>query len=1311
MANIILDGLLGDWAPSELIGSVSGYQVFAKADATDYIFALAAPTAIGANTTVWLNTDLNEATGYQVFGFTGGAEFNVNFDATGTPALFSGGAGQTLVANNLQFAYSSDHTAIEFRIPKATIGNPIAVKTLYDFNDSQFLPISYSGNAITVWDDSALVGIVPATDTKIAIVYSQTSASQYFSVTAYSQLFMAAQSQAMQAGVSFDLLNESDLTDLAKLAQYKAIVFPDFRNVQSSQVDLIAHTLQLASQQFHVGLIVSGEFMTNDQNNQALPGNSYARMASLLDVTRVTGGFPADVTIHATDPGGLVLDGYANGELVNQYTGVGWNAFTSVSGTGQTIATETINGTTDYAAVIATQTGGRNVVFSSDAVMADVNLLQKAIDYSVNGSGVSVGLHITRDAGIVAARVDMDQSKYLDAVNPTDGSPGVYDLLLPLVTQWKQQYNFVGSYYLNIGNDPSQREGTDWATSLPYFTALVQLGSELGNHSYTHPFNTNVLTPAQMQFEFGTSTTVLQQQLSAALGYNYQITGAAVPGSPETLQTALAIEQYVNTYMSGGYSGQGAGYPNAFGYLTPGSENKVYLAPNTFFDFTLFEFQHLTVAQAAAVWGAQYSKITDHGATPIVVWPWHDYGATGFEVTGYSTQVWNDYIARAASQNMEFVTLGDLASRINAFDAAKVTTSVSGNTITANVTAGTGGAGNVGQFALDVSGQGSQVIKSVTNWYAYDSNSVFLPQSGGTFTITLGAAQDDVTHITDLPMRASLLTLSGDGTNLNFTLSGEGLVVIDLTNPAGKQVNVTGATVVSQVGDLLTLDVGAIGTHAVSVTETLIGPVITSNGGGSTAAISIGENSTAVTTVIANEIGNPPLTYSIAGTDAVLFAINAATGVLSFKTAPNFEAPTDAGRNNIYDLVVTASDGTLTDTQALAVTVTNVNEAPVITSNGGGATAAISRVENVKAVTTVTSTDPEGTARIYSISGTDAALFAINAATGSLTFKNAPNYEAPADAGGNNIYDLVVTASDGTLTDTQALAVTVTNYNEAPVITSNPTGKASVAENTTAVTTVISTDPEGTPRTYSISGIDAALFTIDPTTGILNFITAPDYENPTDVGHNNVYNLNVRASDGVLTTSQALAVSVSNVSGISAQTSSTGGTLNGTGEEDTLGGSSAADVLNGLGGNDSLTGRDGNDWLDGGAGNDLVFGGGGLDILTGGLGADKFLFTAISESRVGPAAHDIIMDFQPGIDLIDVSQIDADSITAGNQTFAFLAAPDAAFTARGQVAYHYEFIGGTEYTVIQGNVDAQLGADFEVALLGHQTLASSMFVL
>src|SRR5690606_36654180 len=76
-----------------------------------------------------------------------------------------------------------------------------------------------------------------------------------------------------------------------------------------------------------------------------------------------------------------------------------------------------------------------------------------------------------------------------------------------------------------------------------------------------------------------------------------------------------------------------------------------------------------------------------------------------------------------------------------------------------------------------------------------------------------------------------------------------------------------------------------------------------------------------------------------------------------------------------------------------------------------------------------------GAPMTYSISGgADSDLFIIDAHTGALTFKNAPNFESPADAGGNNVYDVTVTAMDERgRTDSQALSVLVTDVNEAPV--------------------------------------------------------------------------------------------------------------------------------------------------------------------------------------------------------------------------------------------------------------------------------------
>ena len=89
---------------------------------------------------------------------------------------------------------------------------------------------------------------------------------------------------------------------------------------------------------------------------------------------------------------------------------------------------------------------------------------------------------------------------------------------------------------------------------------------------------------------------------------------------------------------------------------------------------------------------------------------------------------------------------------------------------------------------------------------------------------------------------------------------------------------------------------------------------------------------------------------------------------------------------------VTVSDGVASDTQTLTVAVDDLNDnAPVITSDGGAATASVSVDENQTGVTTVTATDADtGPALVYSVSGgADQGDFTIDSGTGELTFVSA----------------------------------------------------------------------------------------------------------------------------------------------------------------------------------------------------------------------------------------------------------------------------------------------------------------------------------
>jgi len=100
----------------------------------------------------------------------------------------------------------------------------------------------------------------------------------------------------------------------------------------------------------------------------------------------------------------------------------------------------------------------------------------------------------------------------------------------------------------------------------------------------------------------------------------------------------------------------------------------------------------------------------------------------------------------------------------------------------------------------------------------------------------------------------------------------------------------------------------------------------------------------------------------------------------------------------------------------------------------GDDTIAVSRPENTTEVLKPAGTDPDGDPLTYSISGgADADKFVIDPKTGEISFRNPTNYENPADQDGDNVYEVTIMVSDGRGgTATQAIAVTVTDVNEAP---------------------------------------------------------------------------------------------------------------------------------------------------------------------------------------------------------------------------------------------------------------------------------------
>ncbi len=211
----------------------------------------------------------------------------------------------------------------------------------------------------------------------------------------------------------------------------------------------------------------------------------------------------------------------------------------------------------------------------------------------------------------------------------------------------------------------------------------------------------------------------------------------------------------------------------------------------------------------------------------------------------------------------------------------------------------------------------------------------------------------------------------------------------------------------------------------------------------------VAENTTAVMTVTATDADLPAQAISfsiIGGADQTKFSITAG-GALSFNSAPDFEAPADANHDNVYVVTVQASDGNGgTTPQTISVTVTPVNDIiPMFTSSD---TANVP--ENTATVLTVTATDgdlPAQTVTFSIVGGADQAKFGITSG-GDLSFNAAPDFEAPTDANGDNVYVVIVQASDGALTNLQVILVTVTNVFDLPRGDYNHDGYVNAADYT-----------------------------------------------------------------------------------------------------------------------------------------------------------------------------------------------------------------------------------------------------------------------
>jgi PKD repeat protein len=218
----------------------------------------------------------------------------------------------------------------------------------------------------------------------------------------------------------------------------------------------------------------------------------------------------------------------------------------------------------------------------------------------------------------------------------------------------------------------------------------------------------------------------------------------------------------------------------------------------------------------------------------------------------------------------------------------------------------------------------------------------------------------------------------------------------------------------------------------------------------------------------------------------------------------------DYTQSGSYNVRFIVSDGSLTDSELVAITVNNVNRNPVLATVGPHGVNEGSQLQFV-----ITSTDPDGGALTLTAQSLPTNATFADSGNGHGLFTFNPDY---TQSGSYNVRFIV---SDGTLADSELVAITVNNVNRNPVLAA--IGPRSVNENQQLQFVITSADPDGGALTLTAQSLPTNTTFADSGNGHGLFTFNPDY---TQSGS---YNVRFIVSDGSLTDSELVAITVNNV--------------------------------------------------------------------------------------------------------------------------------------------------------------------------------------
>ncbi|MBB2713121.1 cadherin-like domain-containing protein [Rhizobium sophoriradicis] len=398
-------------------------------------------------------------------------------------------------------------------------------------------------------------------------------------------------------------------------------------------------------------------------------------------------------------------------------------------------------------------------------------------------------------------------------------------------------------------------------------------------------------------------------------------------------------------------------------------------------------------------------------------------------------------------------------------------------------------------------------------------------------------------------------------------------------------------------------------------------------------------------------------------------------GTWSFTPDANYNGPV-----SLSYYVTDGNGGSVPASQSF--TLDAVNDAPVL--SGNAATLAAGTED-----TPYTFSSADLLAGFTDVDGDQLSVAGLTADHGALIDNNNGTWTFTPDANYNGPVSLSYSVTDGNggnVPATQSFTLDAVNDAPTAVVLSNTVTSAPENGGLIKVADIAVTDVDSGNNVLSLSGSDAASFTI--LNGALYFNGGADFEakagydvtvdvndatvgGTPDASHN--FHLGITdviesdsdtSNDHDTDTATATTTNWGETNGVDTKVGNAGDNtisggnsgdiLYGQAGNDTLNGNNGADKLYGQAGNDILIGSQGLDTLYGGSGNDTLNGSGEQDDLWGGSGNDTFVFTSVGDST--SVSPDTIRDFHHGFDKIDVSGLDAYTVNPsipGDQAFAW----------------------------------------------------------